>query len=124
MNERLAWLALTASSAAILVSSWLQSPAAVWPLAIGTAIFPGALFLVAETGRRRPPLWIVALTLSLVAGMLILIRGLGEQLYLGLPLATWLCWLLLGLIPFVLTLYGVVFSTSAPDPESDTEGGA
>jgi uncharacterized membrane protein YgdD (TMEM256/DUF423 family) len=120
MNERLAWLALTASSAAILVSSWLESPAAIWPLAIGTALFPGALFLVAETGRRRLPLWIVALTLSLLAGMSVLILDLGEQRYLGLPITSWLCWLLLGLIPFVLTLYGVVFSASVP--EDDAEG--
>jgi hypothetical protein len=47
-----------------------------------------------------------------MAGLSVALFWRGSPVVQGLPLATWLTWLLLGAIPFVLVVFGVVVRRS------------
>lgn len=103
----LARFVLLGAGVATLVACFTDGGVARLCGALAVAGFPPALMLLAEPGDRVPR-WIVGLASSLAAGMAIAVLWSGSPFVAGLPLATWLTWILLGAFPFALVLYGIV----------------
>ena len=108
MAPSLARLILMGAALAALVACFARGPLSTLLGVLAAAPFPPALLLLAE--RRAPafPVWIGLLALSLVSGLLIAVFWRGSPVFVGLPLATWLTWLLLGGMPFFLIVFGLV----------------
>ena len=104
----LARYALLGAGIATLVACFVEGRAATLAGALAATLFPTALMLLPERGAR-PPVWIVMFGLSLAVGLAIVVLWSGSAPVAGLPVATWWSWVLLGAVPFVLVLYGVVF---------------
>jgi hypothetical protein len=103
----LARYALLGAGIATLVACFVEGAPATFAGALAAALFPPALMLLPDRDSR-PPWWIVALAASLAAGMSVVMFWSGSVTVAGLPAATWVSGLLLGAVPFVLVLYGVV----------------
>ena len=93
---------------AVLVACFARGPVSTLLAALGTALFPPALLLLAERRESPFPLWIGALAGSLVSGLMIAALWRDSPSFMGLPLATWLTWLFAGALPFVLIVFGLV----------------
>ncbi len=99
---------LMGAALAALVACFARGPLSTLLGALAAALFPPALLLLAERGESAFPVWIGLLAVSLVSGLLVAVFWRGSPTFAGLPLATWLTWLLLGLMPFVLIVFGLV----------------
>ena len=75
---------------------------------LAAALFPPALLLLAEPRESRAAVWIGLLALSLVSGLLVALFWRDSPAIAGLPWATWLTWLLAGVVPFFLIVFGWV----------------
>jgi hypothetical protein len=107
MAPALARYALLGAGIATLVACFVEGAVATFLGALAAALFPPALMLL-PCGDSGPPPWIVALAASLAGGMSVVVFWSGSVSVAGLPAATWASWLLLGVVPLLLVLYGVV----------------
>ena len=79
---------------------------------LAAGLFPAGLLLLTEGRGSAFPRWILALAVSLLAGLSVALFWRDSPAIHGLPLATWLAWALLGAIPFALVMFGVVVRRS------------
>ena len=114
MAPALARFVLAGAAVAILVASFSESRIAIWLGAFAVALFPAALMLLAQPRCERIEPWIVLLALSLAGGMVVTLAWPDSPIVAGLPTATWLAWLLLAVVPFVLVVFGI--ATREPGP--------
>ena len=108
MAPTLARFILMGAAVAVLVACFARGPVSTLLGALATALFPPALLLLAERKDATVPVWIGLLAVSLVAGFLVALFWRDSPAFAGLPLATWLAWLLLGALPFLLIVFGLV----------------
>ncbi len=108
MAPNLARFILLGASIAVLAACLVEGSVSAVLGAAGTALFPPALFLLAEQDRSRIPLWIGLLAASLVAGLSIALLWRNSPAVAGLPAATWLTWLFAGALPFALIVVALV----------------
>ncbi len=104
----LARFILLGAAVAVLVACFAHGPVPTLLGALATALFPPALLLMAERRDSRAPVWIGLLALSLVSGLLVALFWHDSPTFAGLPQATWLTWLLAGVLPFFLIVFGWV----------------
>jgi hypothetical protein len=112
MAPVLARLTLMVAAVAALLACFLQGAGATLLGVLAAGLFPAGLMLLAEDRESALPRWIALLAVSLMAGLSVALFWRGSPVVQGLPLATWLTWLLLGAIPFVLVVFGVVVRRS------------
>ncbi len=112
MAPSLARFILMGAALAALVACFARGPLSTLLGALAVALFPPALLLLAEQRGSKFPVWIGLLALSLVCGLLVALFWRGSPAFAGLPLATWLTWLLLGAMPFFLIVFGLVVRRS------------
>jgi len=108
MAPSLARFILMGAAVAVLVACFVRGPLPTLLGVLATALFPPALLLLAERRDPRAHVWIGLLALSLVSGLLIAVFWRDSRVLVGLPLATWLTWLLAGVLPFFLIVFGWV----------------
>ena len=108
MAPSLARFILMGAALAALVACFARGPLSTLLGALAAALFPPALLLLAERRESAFPVWIGLLAVSLVSGLLIAVFWRGSPAFAGLPLATWLTWLFLGVMPFFLIVFGLV----------------
>jgi len=108
----MARLILMGAALAALVACFARGPLSTLLGALAAGLFPPALLLLAERRGSAFPVWIGLLAVSLVSGLLVAMFWRGSPAFAGLPLATWLTGLLLGLMPFVLIVFGLVVRRS------------
>jgi hypothetical protein len=109
MASSLARFILLGAAVAFLIASFARGPVPTLLGALAAAAFPPALLLLTQHRDSRAPAWIGWLALSLASGLLIAVFWRDSPILAGLPLATWLTWLLAGALPFALIVFGLVF---------------
>ena len=104
----LARFILAGAAVAVLVACFARGPVPTLLGALAVALFPPALLLLVEQRDSRAAVWIGLLALSLVSGLLVALFWKDSPVFAGLPWATWLTWLLAGVLPFGLIVFGWV----------------
>ena len=102
----LLWVGCAIPSGPLVVASAISDAAT--PLHRESLKLVPALLLLAEPRDSRAAVWIGLLALSLVSGLLVALFWRDSPAIAGLPWATWLTWLLAGVVPFFLIVFGWV----------------